>query len=169
MIEIPVISRSRVLIVAGAAGVVSGLCLAAMIPIADGASPRPSVENPPAPSAAVRAIDADRDGIISSAEIAGAPRSLRTLDHNGDGRLTADELYPSRGRSVSVDPVVAALDADRDGWLSGEEIGHAVLLRTLDHNRDGRLTADETSLTVPPERGKGTRPERRRTSSWARA
>jgi hypothetical protein len=41
------------------------------------------------------ALDADHNGEISSSEIEGAAAALRTLDKNGDGRLTEDELLPA--------------------------------------------------------------------------
>jgi hypothetical protein len=46
------------------------------------------------------ALDSDHDGEISSREIKRAAKALRTLDRNGDGRLTIDELLPNppRGR-----------------------------------------------------------------------
>ena len=34
------------------------------------------------------------DGIFDADEIAKAAESLKTLDKNGDGKLTADELHP---------------------------------------------------------------------------
>jgi hypothetical protein len=40
------------------------------------------------------ALDADHDGEISAWEIEHAATSLRKLDHNLDGYLTADELIP---------------------------------------------------------------------------
>jgi Ca2+-binding EF-hand superfamily protein len=43
------------------------------------------------------ALDADHDGIVSAAEIANAPATLRTLDKNGDGQLTEDEVRPAFG------------------------------------------------------------------------
>ena len=46
--------------------------------------------------------------------------------------------------------VLGALDADHDGVISPYEIAHAAAaLRTLDKNRDGRLTAEECGLDVP--------------------
>lgn len=41
-------------------------------------------------------LDANRDGVISKAEIDGAPAVLRTLDKNADGQLTSDEVRPRR-------------------------------------------------------------------------
>src|SRR4051794_12829909 len=46
---------------------------------------------------AFQALDTDRDGAISPAEIAAAPNSLKTLDKNADGKLTEDEIRPQMG------------------------------------------------------------------------
>jgi Ca2+-binding EF-hand superfamily protein len=49
--------------------------------------------------AAFNAADTDRDGQISSSEIASAASSLKTLDKNGDGRIEESDLAPAgRGR-----------------------------------------------------------------------
>ena len=42
------------------------------------------------------ALDADRDGTISARELARATISLKTLDKNGDGKLTRGEYIPPR-------------------------------------------------------------------------
>lgn len=42
------------------------------------------------------ALDANHDGVIDADEIANAPAALKTLDKNGDGKLTQDELRPPR-------------------------------------------------------------------------
>lgn len=47
---------------------------------------------PPPPL--MQALDANHDGIIDEQEIANAPAALKTLDKNGDGKLTLDELRP---------------------------------------------------------------------------
>lgn len=49
---------------------------------------------PPSPLLAV--LDTNRDGVIDSAEIEGAPAALRKLDKDGDGKLSANELRPVR-------------------------------------------------------------------------
>lgn len=49
---------------------------------------------PPPPVMAV--LDANRDGILSAEEIANASKALLTLDKNGDGQLTPEELRPPR-------------------------------------------------------------------------
>ena len=42
----------------------------------------------------MEALDTNHDGILSAEEIANASASLKTLDKNGDGQLTEDELRP---------------------------------------------------------------------------
>src|SRR5690242_10470712 len=42
----------------------------------------------------MQALDVNKDGIIDEQEIANAPAALKTLDKNGDGKLTPDELRP---------------------------------------------------------------------------
>jgi hypothetical protein len=49
---------------------------------------------PPPPI--IAALDANRDGAIDAAEIANASAALLTLDANGDGQLTREELRPPR-------------------------------------------------------------------------
>ena len=43
------------------------------------------------------ALDLNHDGVLSEEEIDAAPASLKTLDRNGDGKLTMDELRPAFG------------------------------------------------------------------------
>ena len=50
---------------------------------------------PPVPPL-LAALDANHDGVIDAAEIANASAALLTLDKNGDGQLTMDELMPPR-------------------------------------------------------------------------
>ncbi len=50
----------------------------------------------PPPSPIIEALDANHDGVIDASEIAKAAESLKTLDKNGDGKLTDDEIRPPR-------------------------------------------------------------------------
>lgn len=44
----------------------------------------------------MEALDTNRDGVIDADELKNASASLLKLDKNGDGKLTQDELRPSR-------------------------------------------------------------------------
>jgi hypothetical protein len=76
-------------------------------PGANGPAPgRPGFRRQPPPI--IAALDANHDGVIDEAEIANAPAALKTLDKNGDGKLTMDELMgprPMRGGGPGGRPV----------------------------------------------------------------
>ena len=61
-------------------------------------------------------FDTDHDGVISADEINNAPAVLRSLDKNGDGKLTADELPPPplRPRPDAADQADGPQDPDGD-------------------------------------------------------
>jgi hypothetical protein len=50
----------------------------------------------PPPPAIIGALDANHDGVIDADEIANASAALKTLDKNGDGKLTPDEFMGPR-------------------------------------------------------------------------
>ena len=52
-------------------------------------------QRPPVPPL-IAALDTNHNGVIDATEIDNAPAALRTLDKNGDGQLTMDELRPPR-------------------------------------------------------------------------
>ena len=112
---------------------------------------------PPPPPLLV-ALDTNHDGVIDAGEIANASAALKSLDKNGDGQLTPDELRPPppsgtnqpplppppAGRKHPVSPIMAALDTNGDGILEADEIANAsASLLKLDKNGDGQLTRDE--------------------------
>lgn len=49
---------------------------------------------PPLPPPLFAALDVNHDGVIDAKEIKHASEALKKLDHNGDGKLTRDELMP---------------------------------------------------------------------------
>src|SRR5437868_2756030 len=54
---------------------------------------------PPTPPV-MEALDVNHDGVIDANEIANASTALKTLDKNGDGKLTFDEVCPPRPRGA---------------------------------------------------------------------
>ena len=50
----------------------------------------------PPPMPLLMALDANHDGVIDAGEIANATAALKTLDANGDGKLTREEFMPPR-------------------------------------------------------------------------
>lgn len=63
-------------------------------------------------------------------------RMLQRLDENGDGKLTVDELAQAKGRMKFDDP--AAVDTDKDGVISAEELNAAIKARREAHRGEGR-------------------------------
>ncbi|HEV2694187.1 MAG TPA: EF-hand domain-containing protein [Verrucomicrobiae bacterium] len=59
--------------------------------------------------AIINALDANHDGVIDADEIANASAALKTLDKNGDGKLTRDEYMgkppgrPGGGKDSATD------------------------------------------------------------------
>ena len=123
----------------------------------------------PGMSPVFAALDADRDGTVSAAELVGAPVALKTLDRNGDGQLSADEIRPAFGPGgpggrgpggrggrdepgetppTSPDELTATLmgfDRNNDGKLTRAEVPERLqgLFDRVDADKDNTLTADE--------------------------
>lgn len=112
-------------------------------------SARPSPTRTPVPVLA--ALDADRNGVLSTIEIAAAPAALTALDVNEDGLVSLDELRAPASnegrRMIRVSSglnLVLTLDANHDGEIQPMEIANAVSsLKRLDLNSDGMITPDE--------------------------
>ena len=86
-----------------------------------------------------RAMDRNRDGVITRTEWQGSDRSFDVHDWNRDGVLSGDELRAGAQRQQRWpdDPGdSAAADAPLSDWTPER-------FDNLDHNRDGRLTRDE--------------------------
>lgn len=84
----------------------------------------------------------DPDGKVSAADV----RRLAEREGASPTRFDADPAFTRKARIwfMRVHPVLAALDTDRNGEISGVEIATAAAaLRAMDWNHDGVLTGEE--------------------------
>lgn len=117
----------------------------------------------------MQALDSDKDGELSAAEIAAAAAALKTLDKNSDGKLSAEELRPNLGeggpggaRADGNSEAIArfmANDKNHDGKLSAEELPERMkgIMARADADKDGFITKAELeqALTAPVQRREG--------------
>ena len=123
-----------------------------------------------APSPMMMALDADKDGKLSAAEIANAATALKTLDKNADGILDSTELAPPRGgrgaggqaggpggNSGSFVDRVMQRDADGDGKISKDEAGQQMgrMFGRMDGDGDGFVTKEELETMAKQFQGGG--------------
>ena len=104
----------------------------------------------------LRTLDADSDQSLSTGEVLEATQRLLSLDSNGDGALSLEEMggpAPIRGM-IRQQYVIRALDADGDLSVSADELGRASLsLARLDRNGDWNLSREELKTPPPPDGG----------------
>ena len=99
----------------------------------------------------LQTLDLDHDSNLSPQEIKAAPASLRSLDRNGDGQLTPDELEPPKLDTVAGRELVSqllAFDRNKDGVITADELPERMqaLFMRGDLNKDGKLTSEEIRL-----------------------
>ncbi|MHC4955203.1 MAG: hypothetical protein ACYTGZ_15220 [Planctomycetota bacterium] len=108
---------------------------------------------PPQPgSGLMRALDTDRNRELSADEIKNATASLKKLDKNNDGQLSAEETTAQRrGRGDWF----ARLDKDGDGKISKEEAPGRMKERfdDMDTNGDGFIDKKEQEELMERFRG----------------
>jgi Ca2+-binding EF-hand superfamily protein len=115
------------------------------------------------------AIDANHDGIISAEEIANSPAAIRTLDRNGDGQLTPDELMPMQRERERQEPdgseemvqMWMSFDKNHDGKISKDELPERMqgLFERADANKDGFLTPEEIRAVAKAQAAAANPPE----------
>lgn len=121
-----------------------------------GMRPPPPMRHPPNPL--IVALDADKDGTISAAELANASTALATLDANGDGALTKDELRPPRPTppaDAQPGDHIMRLDADDSGGVTFEEFSAPLkeVFNDIDTSGNGEIDQDEAAAAPPPPPG----------------
>lgn len=79
----------------------------------------------------MQALDTDKNGELSAAEIAAAPTALKALDQNGDGKLSGDEVRPPQP------------EGQRSGPRANDNTEAVTRLMANDKNGDGKLSVDE--------------------------
>jgi hypothetical protein len=112
-------------------------------------------QRPPTPPL-MAALDTDNDGVISEKEISAATKSLKKLDKNKDGKLTADELRPAGGMPGMRPP-------HGDGFRPGGQNGPGPNGQRPPRDGDLRPDGDGPRERGPggPPPGDGERPPRR--------
>jgi hypothetical protein len=85
-----------------------------------------------------QAMDSNGDGVITQAEWRGSPRAFERNDWNRDGILSGDEVRVGAPRDRFGNPVVDPAEREYvfDDWTTRG-------FRSLDHNRDNRISRDE--------------------------
>jgi Ca2+-binding EF-hand superfamily protein len=102
-------------------------------------------------SPAFQALDTDKDGVISAAELANAAVSLKALDRNGDGKLTEDEVRPQMGGRGGRGGGRGDGRGDQPGETPPPDAEEMVkTLMAFDKNGDGQLTRDELPERMQP-------------------
>ncbi len=117
----------------------------------------------------LRAVDTDRDGKLSKAELAKAVDQFDKLDKNGDGNLDARELSGFEGTPEGRTPfgpggqrpngeqfvngLMERYDADKDGKLSEKELADLperikARISAWDANKDGTVSKEEITAAM---------------------
>ena len=131
---------------------IAGVCGAAAIVVAAAQQPR-EYDRPRPGSRLAAALDADRDGVISAAEIRTASTALERLDVDADGRVGTEEMRPAFGPGGprGGGPGRGGAELETRGGASAASADELTeTLMAFDRNGDGRLDRAEV-----PERFQG--------------
>lgn len=82
------------------------------------------------------------------------PKRSRDGEATGRQRGPGDGEMRGRRQGPPPNPIMMALDANKDGELSADEISNAAsTLKELDKNNDGKLSGEEIHPPRPPREG----------------
>ena len=101
----------------------------------------------------VEALDTNKDGWLSSAEVSAAPKNLGKLDKDKNGQISREEMFPPRVR-FSPAEMISRMDKNKDGKIAKSEIQGSMagpMMERFDKNKDGFITKAE----IEAGRGQG--------------
>lgn len=104
---------------------------------------------PRGPQPLFRALDEDRNGVLSAAELSKAPAALKSFDADDDGFVSAAE-FRSGGLSREARETVetlSAFDKNGDGRITAAELPERMqgLMARGDRDKDGALSREEVT------------------------
>ncbi|MES2463954.1 MAG: hypothetical protein V4671_25570 [Armatimonadota bacterium] len=109
--------------------------------------------------------DSNKDGILTQNELISFTEKQEVVRRQETKRREKQEAERQKSQGTPpppqgaggpgrVAPIIAALDTDKDGDVSPEELAAApASLKTLDQNGDGKLTPEELRPAPSPESG----------------
>jgi Ca2+-binding EF-hand superfamily protein len=121
----------------------------------------------------LKQMDANQDGVIERAEWKGPPERFDAVDADRDGKITEAEVKKAfaamgegrgegRWMDKNADAAFRRFDADEDGRITAEEWkARPETFGLLDANKDGAITRDELTPKGPARGRGGNRPDLR--------
>jgi Ca2+-binding EF-hand superfamily protein len=108
-------------------------------------------------------VDADKDGFLNREEVQRMVEQGPSQDGGpggpegrGGGLGGPGRPRGGPGRMMAMMPIIQALDADKNGELSTEEIDNAAAaIKTLDQDKDGSISAEEMAPDMSQMLGGG--------------
>jgi Ca2+-binding EF-hand superfamily protein len=116
----------------------------------------------------LKQMDANQDGVIERAEWKGPPERFDALDGDRDGKVTEAEIRQAIGAmggegrwmDKNADAAFRRFDANQDGKITAEEWkGRPESFARLDEDKDGAITREELTPKGPGAGRKGDRPD----------